>query len=172
MNARLRQQNQKLALSIDQFPESVEARHSKTQIGNIQSMSEAERSRYQKRSGKNKEVDQGSGRTQETMRAMSRYTDAYHVAQATTTIGGVVKATGIILAVIVLLVGLAMASESNETMIGVAAVPVSIALGASLYVLGLLVSAQGQVLKAILDNTVTGSPFLTHDEMRKVMSIQ
>jgi hypothetical protein len=39
------------------------------------------------------------------------------------------------------------------------------------YVLGILVSAQGQILKASLDNAVNGSPFLTNEHRAKVMSL-
>lgn len=38
------------------------------------------------------------------------------------------------------------------------------------YVLGKLVSILGSILRAILDGTVTGSPFLTKEQMKKLLS--
>lgn len=40
-----------------------------------------------------------------------------------------------------------------------------------IYVLGVLVSALAQVLKATLDTAVHSSPFLTKEDMAKVMSL-
>lgn len=40
-----------------------------------------------------------------------------------------------------------------------------------MFVLGILISAQGQTLKATLDTAVNGSPLLTKDEMRQIMSL-
>jgi len=45
----------------------------------------------------------------------------------------------------------------------VAAIPI--------YILGVLVSAQGEVLKATLDTAVHGSPFLKKEDMARVMSL-
>ena len=101
---------------------------------------------------------------------MNRYTDAYVVARATATIGKIVKAIGIILAIIIFVVGLVIASQSDGT-IGVAAMLVAAVVGVPLYVLGILVAAQGQTLKATLDATVTSSPFLTKEQMKEVMSL-
>lgn len=110
---------------------------------------------------------------------MSRYRDAYHVARATTAIGGTVKVIGIVLASLVVLVCIASAlSQINERggmLVLIAAVfmglIVSLIFGIPVYVMGILVSAHGQVLKATLDSAVHTSPFLTDDQKLKVMSL-
>jgi hypothetical protein len=54
--------------------------------------------------------------------------------------------------------------------------PLGLLLGAPIalfaYVLGALVAAQGQTLKASLDCAVNGSPFLTHEERAHIMSVE
>ena len=150
---------------IEQFPESPEAQRSRTEIRNI----EQAKQRQQSTQAASTEQDAASSPVGQPV--MSRYTDAYRVARATTAIGDIVKVIGVILAVIILVVGLGIASQSGEDMMGIAAVPLAIVIGVPFYVLGILVSALGQILKAILDATVTSSPFLTEEQMKKVMSL-
>jgi hypothetical protein len=47
----------------------------------------------------------------------------------------------------------------------------AVSVGVPLFVLGVLVSAVGQILAATLDTAVTSSPFLTKDQMAQVMSL-
>lgn len=106
---------------------------------------------------------------------MSRYRDAYHVARATTAIGGTVKVIGIVLASLVVLVVIAIAlyafNERGIMQVSIPAVVFGLIFGIPVYVLGILVSAHGQVLKATLDSAVHTSPFLTDDQKLKVMSL-
>ena len=44
-------------------------------------------------------------------------------------------------------------------------------VGALFFILGVLVSAQGQLLKASVDGAVNNSPFLTNEQRAKIMSI-
>jgi hypothetical protein len=39
------------------------------------------------------------------------------------------------------------------------------------WILGVVVAAQGQILKAVLDTAVNSSPFLSNDEKAKIMSL-
>src|ERR1035441_4601485 len=98
------------------------------------------------------------GTTQETDAAGSitsslwgRYQDAYLVAQATVGIGQVVKVIGIVLGIVVLLGAVGFATQtqgSQSAALLVGGVLAGAIIGIPLYVLGILVAAQGQVLKA------------------------
>lgn len=44
-------------------------------------------------------------------------------------------------------------------------------VGLLLYVVGVIVAAQGQMLKATLDSAVNSSPFLTHEHKAEIMSL-
>ena len=99
---------------------------------------------------------------------MSRYTDAYLVARAIIAIGATVKVIAFVVGGGIALLGLAAGSKSTELALG------GLILGAifavPIYILGILVAAQGQILKATLDTAVNSSPLLTKDEMRQIMS--
>ena len=100
---------------------------------------------------------------------MSRYTDAYLVARTITAVGATVKVIAFVIAGGIALIGFIAGSQSTQYAIG------GIILGAivatPIYVLGILVAAQGQILKATLDTAVNSSPLLTKDEMRQIMSL-
>jgi hypothetical protein len=100
---------------------------------------------------------------------MSRYTDAYLVARTITAVGETVKVIAFVIAGGIALIGFVAGSQSALYAIG------GIILGAivatPIYVLGILVAAQGQILKATLDTAVNSSPLLTKDEMRQIMSL-
>jgi len=103
-----------------------------------------------------------------------RYQDAYLVARATAAIGQTVKTIGIVLGIVVALGALIFASQTQGTesaglLIG--GLLLGAIVGIPLYILGILVAAQGQVLKATLDAAVHTSPFLEKQDMAKIMSI-
>jgi hypothetical protein len=104
--------------------------------------------------------------------ASRRYRDAYLVARATTAIGGVVKMVAIALGVLIVLPALGLGSAGGK---GAEAFFAGLVFGAvaavPIYILGVLVSAQGEVLKATLDTAVHGSPFLLKEDMARVMSL-
>jgi hypothetical protein len=113
--------------------------------------------------------------TREVRALMSRYWDAYVVTQVTVGIGEVIKATAIGLAAIIILGALLLASQVSG---GSAAVIFLLGLGAAavvgglFYLLGLIVMAQGQILKASLDGAVNTSPFLENEHRAKIMSLK
>ena len=117
------------------------------------------------------DVGQNAASTYTLQPVMSRYTDAYLVARTTTTIGSAVKIVGIVLAVLTLVIGFIVANRLDQSQFGLLALLWAVIVGVPLYVLGILVSAQGQILKATLDSAVTNSPFLTEDQMAEVMSL-
>jgi hypothetical protein len=94
------------------------------------------------------------------------------VARATTALGAVVKTIGILLGFLVLLAAMILSREvGNGLLLFVGGLLSGAVVGIPLYVLGVLVSAQGQVLKATLDTAVHGSPFLQKEDMARVMSL-
>src|SRR5436190_6483474 len=105
-------------------------------------------------------------------RAFGRYKDAYLVARAITAIGKSVKGLGILLSLIVVGVGYYIGTQAGGGMmysVGEAVAGVVVAI--PLYLLGIVVSAQDQVLKASLDGAVNTSPFLDIEHKAKAMSL-
>lgn len=110
---------------------------------------------------------------------LHRYTDAYLVAKVTVGIGSLIKTVGIIFAALIFLSAFGLGSYitsgngNGVILISVLVVGASYAftVGFVFYVIGIIVSANGQVLKATLDNTVGNSPFLTNNLKARVMSL-
>jgi hypothetical protein len=82
-------------------------------------------------------------------------------------VGTAIKAIGIILGVLVALVGL----MAGSAQLMLPAILAAIAVGGFFFVFGALISAQGQVLKASLDNAVNTSPFLNNQQRAAIMSL-
>lgn len=104
---------------------------------------------------------------------MNRYKDAYLIARATNGWGKLIKIFGLVMAVILVLLGLMFIADGDKTgqLMGAILVVLSIIEGVWSYIIGVLVSAQGQILKASLDGAVNGSPFLTNENRAKIMSL-
>jgi hypothetical protein len=105
-------------------------------------------------------------------RVGSRYRDAYLVASAVAAIGVAVKVIGIILGLLTMCAGLLAGIHDNgspQFIIGGLLLGAIVAI--PIFVLGVLVSAQAQVLKATLDTAVHSSPFLKKEDMARVMSL-
>jgi hypothetical protein len=89
--------------------------------------------------------------------------------------GKSIKITGIIIAVLLAVLGLIFLNEGRlgdaTFALGVVIIILSLITGIWLYVVGILVSAQGQILKASLDSAVNSSPFLTNEQRAKIMSL-
>lgn len=101
---------------------------------------------------------------------MRRYTDAYMVARTISGAGETIKVVGFAVAACIALAGCAAASQVG-TSFGFVAFFFGAAVAVPFYVLGILVSAQGQMLKATLDTAVNSSPLLSQDEVRQIMSL-
>lgn len=106
---------------------------------------------------------------------MNRYKDSYLVARATNGFGRAIKAVGTIIGVLITLIGLMAqgegARDATSRIIGLVTIVFGIFAGTLLYIIGVLVSAQGQILKASLDSAVNSSPFLTNEYKAKIMSL-
>jgi hypothetical protein len=111
-----------------------------------------------------------SERPPEGSGAMTRYGKAYIVAGAVSATGVAVKAIGVILGVLAMGAGLLVGIQnegSSHYMLGGVLLGAIVAI--PIFVLGVLVCAQAEVLKATLDTAVHSSPFLTKEDMAKVM---
>jgi hypothetical protein len=102
---------------------------------------------------------------------MSRYTDAYLVARSITTVGTAVKAVGVIIGLGIALIGVVanFTTDSQSVKYAIAGVVLGVIVTIPIYIMGILIAAQGQILKATLDTAVNTSPLLTKDEMRQIM---
>lgn len=121
----------------------------------------------------------GSRRSERGQIVVKRYDDAYRVAKAIVTLGGTIKVVGLILAVLIAIYGIIFMDQTGRgfapppldysSLIG--GVVIAAIVGVSCYVVGTLVAAYGQILKANLDCAVNSSPFLTDELKAEAMSI-
>jgi len=110
--------------------------------------------------------------------ALSRYRDAYRVAISLTTIGAVFKAVAIVLAIIVALIGLYNMQNDFGNEVGpYTLMRILLTLSTAFtvwfvpFLAGVLISASGQILKAVVDSAVHTSPFLSLRGKAMAMSI-
>lgn len=100
---------------------------------------------------------------------MPRYRDAYRVAHTVTAFGATVKIIAFLIGGAFVVAGLVAASQSG--MFAIAVIVAAAIVSIPIYILGVIVSAIGQSLKATLDTAVHSSPFLSKAEMREIMSL-
>jgi hypothetical protein len=121
------------------------------------------------------------GGTKRAQSLSNRYWDAYLVARATVGMGAVIKVVGILLGILICSGGFFIATTLSATLSNSGAVifisvltivgGFGVFVGALLFLQGILISAQGQTLKASLDSAVNNSPFLSNDQKAKIMSL-
>jgi len=99
-----------------------------------------------------------------------RYKDAYRVARTVTLVGEFIKALGFLLIIATIVIIYLAVSQSGSGIPLVGAV-IGVPIAAFFYLMGVLVSAQGQILKASLDGAVNNSPFLNNKQRAMVMSL-
>lgn len=104
-----------------------------------------------------------------------RYGDAYLVARTVTSFGSTIKGFGVLIGIIFAIGGFMAANKSGPggegALVGILAIGLGIVVAALFYVTGVLVSSQGQILKASLDGAVNSSPFLENEHKSKIMSL-
>jgi hypothetical protein len=109
-----------------------------------------------------------------------RYKDAYLVARTTTGIGSMIKGVGALLGILIFFGAFALAAGQRNVYgvrgdIQLISLIVAGIFGGTVWLVffiwGVLVSAQGQILKASLDGAVNGSPFLTNEQRATIMSL-
>ena len=106
--------------------------------------------------------------------ALTRYRDAYLVARVTTGFGSIIKGIGIVIAVVIFGGAATVADQlysSAKTQYMLTGFVTAVIVGAVFYLFGILVSAQGQILKASLDSAVHSSPFMNDNQKAEVMSL-
>ena len=129
-------------------------------------------------------INQAPSNADESSEAKSlnkRYRDAYRVARTTTGIGSMIKGVGALLGILIFFGAFALAAGQRHVYgvrggeIQVISLIVAAIFGGTVWLVffiwGVLVSAQGQILKASLDGAVNGSPFLTNEQRATIMSL-
>jgi hypothetical protein len=101
----------------------------------------------------------------------TRYSDGYLLARVTVGFGTTIKIAGWFLGGLIALVLLTVLGSIGGGGFGLIGILLGAAVVFFFYICGVLVSAQGQVLKAALDTAVNGSPFLTNTEKAEIMSL-
>jgi len=109
-----------------------------------------------------------------TFAVLRRYKDSYLVARAIVTLGEAVKIIGIVVGIITSLGTIILGTQTQGPMsaaIIFSGILIAAIIGVLFYIVGILVTAQGQLLKATLDAAVHTSPFLRKQEMADIMSL-
>lgn len=99
-------------------------------------------------------------------RVMTRYKDAYRVGSAVVEFGNLIKWAGAIVGGIIALVGI---SQGGAVALG--AMVLAAISGGLFWLLGVIVAAQGQILIATLDTSVSTSPFLSDEQRLAAMGL-
>ena len=102
--------------------------------------------------------------------AAQRYLDAYRVANAIIAFGKVIKVLGIFVGGALGLASLSILSNAGA--FGAVGLIIAIVFGILVFLMGILVSAQGQILMATLDTAVNSSIFLSARDKAEAMSLQ
>ena len=111
-----------------------------------------------------------------------RYLDLYRAARLLVGIGNTVKVLGIVVGVAILLLclfaGVAGSTQNSTSQSGFFALGAFVVgavfgafVGGIVFLLGILISAQGQILLAQADSAIHTSPFMTDEEKANAMSI-
>lgn len=104
--------------------------------------------------------------------AVKRYADAYSVARAAAGFGSVVKIGAVVVGVLVVIASALFGSQSDSgLLLLVAGALAGVAFGFPIYILGVLISAVGQVLMATLDTAVNTSPILSTEEKVRAIGL-
>jgi hypothetical protein len=111
--------------------------------------------------------DSAVAQTQSSSPVVNRYRDAYRVGAALVGFGNAIKTAGAILGGIIVVVSL----SEGSGLFAAGGVFFGVAVGLLLWVCGVMVAAQGQILRATLDNAVASSHFLTNPERADAMGL-
>jgi hypothetical protein len=115
----------------------------------------------------------------DSQKASERYEDAYQHARSIEQAGNIIRAGGWLLG-IVIFCGAILAAHTAATVETPAAdwlAPGSLAIGAVItvffsWLIGILVSARGELLQASVDSAVNSSPFLSNAQRAMAMSLR
>ena len=115
-------------------------------------------------------VDGQRGQPSYANPVLNRYRDLYRIAGVLVGVGSTVKFIGIIVGSLITFCGLIFAGSAGIAGLFVGALLGGV-YGGIIFLLGLLISAQGQMLLVQADSAVHTSPFMSNDEKAKVMSL-
>jgi hypothetical protein len=109
---------------------------------------------------------------------LTRYVDGYRVGRALDGLGMTIKGVGFVVSALLVIVSLMMMllnTSTNQIGIafggGVAGILMAVFVAGNCFILGSLISAQGQILTATLDSAVNTSPFMDNENRMKIMSL-
>jgi hypothetical protein len=107
-----------------------------------------------------------------------RYSDGYLASDVLVRLGGIVKVIGYVLGGIAVVGGFIasiVSSSHDEAAGGIGIFLLTLLYGAIIvfghFVIGSVVAAFGQLIRAMLDSAVNSAPFLTDDERASILSI-
>ena len=102
-----------------------------------------------------------------------RYSDAYTVANAIISTGKIVKVIGVVLAVLgaVVVVGYSREAAPFWAELWVFELLLCAVVGFGLWIAGVFITAQGQLLRALLDTAVNTSPLFSNSDKERIMGI-
>lgn len=95
-----------------------------------------------------------------------RYRDSYSVAGVIIATGNVVKTVGVIVGVLFALAS--FAARGGLVFLGIMT---ALAAGVLIYVAGVAIAAQGQLLQATLDSAVNTSPLLNNEQKAQILAL-
>ena len=117
------------------------------------------------------EVFATSGHEQSSSVVVNRYRDGYRVGAALEGLGTTIKVVGAVLGGTIVIGSLSAGSGPLGVGAVVAGIFIAAIVGALFWVSGVVVAAQGQILRATLDNAVASSHFLTDTERAGAMAL-
>jgi hypothetical protein len=122
--------------------------------------------------------DEGNTRKE---KAISRYQDAYRIAQFYVRVGRTITTIGAVLGILIAIIGFASAGSfsggpyGRQSDVGAWAVLMALLMGGTVwfmfFVAGVIISGRGQQLLASLDSAVHSSPFMDIEEKAQAMSL-
>jgi hypothetical protein len=98
-----------------------------------------------------------------------RYQDGYRVSNTIVGVGNAIKVIGIIIALMFVVAGISILGVRAGSIVGILIIAVLVAT--VFFTLGVLVSAQGQILRAGLDVAVYSSTFLKDKDRAAIMGL-
>ncbi len=104
--------------------------------------------------------------------ATRRYLDAYRVAKALVGIGDTIKIVAVCGGGGLALLSLLVMFRIFGPLLGMVGLAMAVVLSSVVFLLGIVISAQGQILMAALDTAVHTSVFLTAEDKANAMSLQ
>ncbi|MCU1350654.1 MAG: hypothetical protein JWO56_3684 [Acidobacteria bacterium] len=101
-----------------------------------------------------------------------RYSQAYLVARTIDAFGGTIKSIGVVIGALLAVGALLLGSQGVAgVLLASMAMVTAVCIAVVLYLLGTVVSAQGQILTATLDTAVNSSTFLSNSDRATVMNL-